>query len=139
MSQLGIGAMLGMFSGNGDTVEAVQSVIGKLITALSLDAETDRLTIEVDGAKITMQDEGQSCCERRYMRTDDTLADFIGAEIRDMEIRSAEDATVKGEWDEEHDIQFLVIITDRGNITFSNHNEHNGYYGGFWITASKVE
>jgi len=30
-------------------------------------------------------------------------------------------------------VQFLTIITDNGTFTVSNHNIHNGYYGGFFI------
>ena len=36
---------------------------------------------------------------------------------------------------EKHEVQFLEIKTDRGVLTMANHNEHNGWYGGFWIVA----
>lgn len=34
-----------------------------------------------------------------------------------------------------HEVQFLVVHTDKGDLTMSSHNEHNGYYGGFSIEA----
>jgi hypothetical protein len=79
-------------------------------------------------------DAGQSCCEHRYMRTDDDLKSFIGAELVDAEISNAPDQV--DEYGETHEIQFLRVKTSKGLITISNHNEHNGYYGGFAIRAA---
>jgi len=36
--------------------------------------------------------------------------------------------------DECHEIMFVDIVTDKGNVQIVNHNEHNGYYGGFDVT-----
>ena len=38
-------------------------------------------------------------------------------------------------WGGVHEVQFLNIETSLGIITFETHNEHNGYYGGFYIKA----
>ena len=35
--------------------------------------------------------------------------------------------------DGDHEVCFLEVGTDDGFITISNHNEHNGYYGGSLI------
>jgi hypothetical protein len=32
-----------------------------------------------------------------------------------------------------HEVAFLEVTTDRGVFQMKNHNEHNGYYGGFLI------
>ena len=34
-----------------------------------------------------------------------------------------------------HEVQFLVVTTSKGAFTIETHNEHNGYYGGFFIEA----
>jgi hypothetical protein len=33
---------------------------------------------------------------------------------------------------------FIDIVSTNGTITFTNHNEHNGYYGGFDLTISEI-
>ena len=62
------------------------------------------------------------------MRTDDDLGYYIGSTLTGAEISDA--PSVPNEYGEEHEIQFLRISTSRGVFTVSNHNEHNGYYGG---------
>lgn len=69
------------------------------------------------------------------MQTDDDLAYYVGAELRNVEIKDG--PTEDGEYGDTHEIQFLVVTTDKGEFTLSNHVEHNGYYGGFAICASK--
>jgi hypothetical protein len=34
-----------------------------------------------------------------------------------------------------HETQFLIVDTTKGSFTIVNHNEHNGYYGGFGLVA----
>lgn len=129
----GIGVMIRQLGGNEASVTAWRAAIGKTISAIALgDDDMLRLAFN-DGTKIKIFDNGQSCCESRYMRTDDDLPSFVGAVLMNGEIRPAPDIEDGGEC---HEVEFLVLITDRGNITFSNHNEHNGYYGGFSVEAS---
>lgn len=114
--------------------EAVRGAVGKTIASVALD--NDELVLRfTDGTGIKLVDEGQSCCEYRYMRTDDILTDYIGAEFRGAEIKDAPEVddgcTV-------HEVQFLEVQTSKGVFTMSSHNEHNGYYGGFWITATNL-
>lgn len=132
MSQLGIGVMLGMLGGNKETVEAYHSSMGKTISRVTLDEEGGYTTIDFnDGTYLRVADDGQSCCECRYMRTDDDTQYFVGAKLTGLEIKEAPD-----EQDEYgyHEVQFLEVQTDRGVFTMASHNEHNGYYGGFCIT-----
>ncbi len=123
--------MIQHLGANANSVKAYTEAIGKTITALQLDKENDvlRLTFS-DDSKIRISDEGQSCCERRYMVTADKLEDFIGAKFLGAEIKDAD-----GPNDNclAHDLQFLDIKTDKGVFQIANHNEHNGYYGGFAI------
>ena len=132
-ANLGIGVMIGMLAGNDESAKAMQAAIGKRIAGLRL--TDDALHLEMaDGSRLKLSDEGQSCCESRYMRTDDDLASFIGAELRGAEVRDAPEVTGPDQYDT-HEVQFLVVQTDKGDLTMSSHNEHNGYYGGFYIRA----
>lgn len=68
------------------------------------------------------------------MRTDDNLADYVGGQLLDMELRDAPEQ--EDEHGDVHEVQFLVVKTSKGQFTMSNHNEHNGYYGGFYIEVA---
>ena len=134
MGNLGMGVMLGMLGGNEPSVKAWQSGVNQEIKALYM--KDDALVFEFnDGYKMKLADEGQSCCEHRYMMTDDKLEDFIGSILLDAEIKDGPE--IEREWDV-HEQQFLIVSTDKGEFTMVTHNEHNGYYGGFWIQASEV-
>lgn len=131
----GLGVMLRQMAGNADSVAALTGAIGKTIA--SVDLKDDGLCLRfTDGSGIRFADEGQSCCEHRYMRTDDELSYYVGAELRGAELRDAPSST-DGTSDA-HDVQFLAIQTDRGEFVMSSHNEHNGYYGGFSVEVSAL-
>ncbi len=134
---IGFDVMLNMLPGENSGNDVLINVMGKIITALELksnDDYGDALHFEFsDGSKIKLRDDGQSCCERRYMQTDDNLEDYIGAKLLGVEIKEAPD--IIDDIGEKHEVQFLEIKTDRGVLTMANHNEHNGWYGGFWIVA----
>jgi len=133
MEQLGLGVMIQMLGGNDSTVKALKESLGKTIRKVWLDDENDQLMFEfADDTTLRMWDGGQSCCEHRYMRTDDDLNEYAGATFMDVEIKEAPDGE---DGYEVHEIQFLDIKTDKGIFQMANHNEHNGYYGGFWIQA----
>jgi hypothetical protein len=130
---LGFGVMINALGGNREAVAAVQAAMGKTITALSLTDDQLRFEFE-DGSRLRLWDDGQSCCESRYMQTDDDLPYYIGAKFVSAEVRDG--GSTESEYGDAHEIQFLVVTTDRGTFSMASHNEHNGYYGGFWITAS---
>lgn len=131
MGNLGMGVMIGVLGGNEETVNAVKASIGKTIENVCMDS--DMLIFKfTDGTKLKMWDGGQSCCENRYMMTDDDLTYFAGAKLMGFEIKDAPDIEDGGEC---HEVQFLDVTTDKGVFQMATHNEHNGYYGGFWIVA----
>ena len=134
MSKLGTGVMIHMLGGNEDSVKAWRSVVGQRITALELSDNELRMTV-ADGTKIALRDDGQSCCETRYMRTDADLPYYVGAVLLDAEVANA--PAVRDEYGA-HEVAFLNVKTDRGVFTMSNHNEHNGYYGGFSVIARQI-
>lgn len=125
--------MIGILGGNAETVDAVKSSLGKTINVAGL--ENDALKIGfTDGSMLSLWDDGQSCCEHRYMVCDDSLASFCGAKVVDIQIKDAPE--IADPYGESHEVQFLEVLTDRGAFQCASHNEHNGYYGGFYIKAS---
>ena len=136
MGQLGIGVMINHLAGNADSVDAFTAAMNKTIAALSLGGDDALHFTFNDGSKIKLFDDGQSCCESRYMRTDDNLADYVGAQLLGAEIKEA--PSIPAEY-EEHEVQFLEVRTSKGCFTMASHNEHNGYYGGFSIRAAKED
>jgi hypothetical protein len=140
MSNLGMGVMLRQLCGNSETVDSYHKAIGKTIKHIELSSEKtsewrgdgqDTLKLVFDDASmLTVFDAGQSCCESRYMRTDDKFEDFIGAKLLDIELKQAPD--IEAGYDT-HEVQFLELMTSKGALTMASHNEHNGYYGGFAI------
>ena len=66
------------------------------------------------------------------MVTADDLSEYENAKLLDFELKEA--PSIEDNYGE-HEIQFLDIKTDKGIFQIANHNEHNGYYGGFWIAA----
>ena len=134
-SHPGLGVMIKtLFGGDSDAGEAVKQSLGKTITALELTEDDNLVLTFEDKTKLKLWDGGQSCCESRYMRTDDNLSDYIGGQLLDMELRDAP-SQADGD-DDAHDVQFLVVKTSNGQFVMSNHNEHNGYYSGFYIEAA---
>lgn len=97
----------------------------------------NRLRLTLDGSQqIEIWDDRQSCCENRYMRTDDDLSTLNGHKIVRIDAKSGPDID---DGSESHEVCFVEVGTDKGFITISNHNEHNGYYGGFDLTITEVK
>lgn len=125
--------MLKYLGGNKESVAAYHAAMGKEIASVTLGNDDALHFVFTDGFKLKVSDEGQSCCESRYMRTDDDLASFVGAKLTGMELKDAPNMPYE---DGDHEVQFLEVQTDRGVFTMANHNEHNGYYGGFAVRLS---
>ncbi len=134
MNQLGMGVLIGMLGSNKDSVSAFKAAVGKEITALSLDEEELVFTF-TDSSKMKLFDDGQSCCEERYMHSNDDIQAFIGAKLISAEVRDVTD--IDSEYGV-HEVAFLIVTTSLGVFTVETHNIHNGYYGGFLIRAAVV-
>ena len=89
-----------------------------------------------DGSRVSIEDNGQSCCEHRYMSTNDDLAMLTGAMLHDIEAVKHEE--MYGEYGDEHEMLFIAIKTQNGTLTLVFHNEHNGYYGGFGMNLVEL-
>lgn len=136
MGKPGLGVMIQMLGGNSASVAAWKAAVGDTIRSVAV--KEDALHFEFEsGYKMRLVDQGQSCCEHQYMVCDDDLSYHVGAVLHDAEIKTAAEQP----HDEygEHEIQFLVVTTSKGQFTVANHNEHNGYYGGFWVVAEAVQ
>ena len=128
----GIGAMLHYLGGG--SAKDPATYYGRIITKAEQVKDKLRLVFD-DGVAISISDRGQSCCEYRYMRTDDDLASLVGHKLVAIETNDAKTDSFEPPPDkyDTHEAVFLDIKTDGGMITFSFHNEHNGYYGGFGL------
>ena len=132
-NRLGMRVMTNMLSGSDQRSQAaVKQALGKKISAAKVEDDVVKLTFD-DGSALKLKDDGQSCCEHRYLMTDDDPADLAGTTLVDIEVRDA--TSEEGEYGECHEVQFLAIKTSLGTLTVACHNEHNGYYGGFSIEA----
>lgn len=135
MSQLGLGVMISRLGGNVDSVKVFNEFLNREIKDLQISEDALTFTFE-DGSKMQLFDDGQSCCEHRYMNTDDDLTQFIGSKLTGAEVR--EGGHSEGEYNS-IDSEFLIVNTSKGSFTVVNYNDHNGYYGGFSIRARKVK
>jgi hypothetical protein len=131
MTQPGIGALLHYMSGGSEQDPA--KYYGRKITEVAMIDEQLRLTFE-DDTLIKIYDNGQSCCESRYMTTDDDVQSLVGHKLVGITSKPGEDI----DNGEVHETCFIEVATDGGFITLTNHNEHNGYYGGFGLTVVEV-
>lgn len=133
----GLGVLINQLAGRDAAKLAV--CYGKVIKSLRVEDHALWLTFE-DGTWAKLKDDGQSCCENRYMSCDDDLTSFVGAKLLGGEITESDlKRTGARQLDDYHEIQFLNIQTSQGVFTVVNHNEHNGYYGGFSLTAEVGE
>lgn len=66
MSNLGLGVMLGLLQSNETTVNAIKQSLGKEIKSILLQDKQLSITLS-DDSTLHLYDDGQSCCETRYM------------------------------------------------------------------------
>lgn len=120
--------------------DKVSKYYGKKIIGASFSGEELRITFD-DAVTISISDNGQSCCEERYMVCNDNVRSIIGNFLTKIEVKSLD----KGGYDEDkrgdyqvHEICFLDIQTDKSLISINTHNIHNGYYSGFDINIEEL-
>lgn len=129
MSRLGLGVMIKMLGGDQLSLDAIAFGYMKVIKLAYLKDNNLYIRFE-DNTRIYIYDDGQSCCENRYMSTDDDLPYFSGAKFLGIDIKNGPDIE---DGSDAHEVQFLEVTTSKGVFTMANHNEHNGYYGGFSV------
>ena len=135
MKHYGMTVMLHELMGNKETVDIIKESLCKMIKRTYM--ENDKLCLEfTDGKTILIFDDGQSCCEERYMMTDDDLDYYKDCEFINLELQAAAD--IKDESDM-HEVQFVLITTSLGVFTMATHNVHNCYYSGFLVVVGEKE
>lgn len=110
---------------------------GSVIASVGIpygDASVLEITF-TDGKTLSIGDEPQ-CRENRYMHSDDDLDYYVGAALLGVTV---EDGPCVDDDYDVHEEQFLHVKTSRGSFTIVSHNEHNGYYRGFDLTAELKE
>lgn len=119
------------------TSAAIDSVKGKTISGLHI-VDGSELHIQfTDGDAICISDTPR-CCENRWMYCDDDLPSFIGSTFEGIELRDGPDIDDVDSNENCHESGFLIGNTSLGQFTVVTHNEHNGWYGGFYITATRL-
>jgi hypothetical protein len=116
-------------------------IVGLKITAMAIGGDgPEHLCIRFDdGSAIFISDEGQSCCERRYITCDDDLSGHEGGQLVSINTDASGSGPDVGEDDYGcHEVQFVAVQTTKGCFTLCTHNEHNGYYGGFGLKVKRV-
>ena len=78
----------------------------------------------------------EKVAQGRHMSTDDDIQSLVGHPLVRIETKPGPDIDAD---DDCHETCFVEISTDEGFITVVNHNEHNGYYGGFSVSISNIE
>lgn len=78
---------------------------------------------------LVLYDDGQCCCEHRYMSTDDDLPYYVGSTLMNIE-ECSHNVDRDDDYDVCHEQTFVKVTTTLGSFTLVSHNEHNGYYGG---------
>ena len=120
--------------------ELIKNYIDKTIAEVDLNNydEVEYLQIKfTDGTGIQISDNGQYCCEYRYMHTDDELDYYVGSTFTGVELSDGPELEEEKDGDiTYHDQQFLKVSTNKGVFTIVTHNKHNGNYGGFNIEVS---
>jgi hypothetical protein len=115
----------------------IDELFGMTITSLEIDKDRPKLTIGLAGIPLVIEDKKQDSCEHRYMVLEvENLDYYIGAKLTGIEVKQVTEAKEDGKYSDTHEIQFLEIQTDKGSFQFSSHNEHNGYYDGFYIDVT---
>lgn len=121
-----------------ESLDAFMKVVGKKIMDVRLQNDVLFMSFGSQGA-LYITDEGQSCCENRYITTDDKLEDYVGGNLLNIEVKPVPVPMLENrdpeDYSDVHDIEFVEISTTKGSFVLVTHNEHNGYYGGFSIQA----
>ena len=135
----GLGANLHYLSGG--SPKNPEDYYGKKITSASLRPDDGDGAIYLglaNGKRLKIWDNGRSCCESRYITTDDDIHFLVGGKLKEIKVRSVQEID-DGDGGEYHEMAFLEISTEKGSVTFVTHNEHNGYYGGFGLSLDEVQ
>ena len=108
------------------------SIIGKRVLSVWLNEQRSTLHIETVDKWHEYHADGD-CCSWSWWYRVKGLAALVGHTVHAEADGGCDDVDPKEEnkCGKAHEIVFLEVCTENAIVTFSNHNEHNGYYGGF--------
>ena len=115
--------------------ETVVKFVGKVVAQAYFTDYRIKLVFADDSA-VELYDNGQLCCEHRYMTCDDEFEDLVGGKLTEVLVRAG-GCTDLDEWNCD-ETMFMEIRTDKDFVTVCTHNTHNGYYGGFNLIAKEA-
>lgn len=118
-----------------DSFPEIQKAVGLLIRQINV---TDKAVyIEFEDNRVLKLKQLQLCCEGRYFGSDDPLTDARGSILHDIALVGAGKTPVDKSEDDsqynDHERAFIRIYTNNGVFVICAHNEHNGYYSGFYL------
>lgn len=99
-----------------------------------IDYRDDIIYIQTDDWRYSLFMD-HDCCETRYFECADDLSEYTNSTILAAYLSLSTLVTATG--DDTHEVAFLRIMTTVGELTFSAHNEHNGYYSGFSLIIER--
>jgi hypothetical protein len=108
--------------------------LGRTIKTAVLTNEELRLQF-TDGSAFKLFDDGQTCCESRYITCDDNVTALAGQKLLAINVKAG--PSEDGDWNV-HETQFVEVQTNGGFVTLTTHNEHNGCYGGFALRIEEL-
>lgn len=113
-----------------------ESLYGKEICYGEIDS--DRIILEFsDGTRVKIFDDAEYCCETRYITCDDDIKVLFGQKLVNFKIKNY--TCKSNSCHNDHEEVFIDIQTDQDCITFTSHNEHNGYYSGFDLCIVELD
>lgn len=74
----------------------------------------------IDNSKLLIFDDGQSCCEHRYLTCDDYLEGMIGEFFSSISTTCCDN--LDSSEDMYHEVRFVTIYTNRDHYTACTHN-----------------
>lgn len=121
----------------------LKDAVGEQIVTIVISQGTrgsNYIRIVTKGHLITIENQ-EVCCENRFFKTEDNLADFVGAQLYKADVlpaRQMRNPTIYRQL-AFLEIAFLHVYTSKGAIVFEAHNQHNGNYAGMDILVEVFE
>lgn len=116
-------------------LDILTSCYGRIIKNIVLISNQLIFTFN-DDSRLILLDDGNQCCEERFLTTDDDLSMFIGDQLVSI---IEKDFLEKHDTGETAECLILEVQTNKGFFSFQCHNIHNGYYSGFNLTPLFIQ
>jgi hypothetical protein len=118
--------------------------IGAAIQGVELSEGDTRMWVFTDRGRYTLTAEGD-CCSESWFEHVDLPPPVLGRPVLKVSAADKDGSHVESDTShpeylqDEHEISFATLATDRGAFTFELRNSSNGYYGGYLTVTGPVE